>query len=95
MKSGIKFLRITPALQPASLYIYVCTYTDEVLPGGREAPSLEGSLPPLGSSSTTLGLEMSPSSAGDMKCPRGGRAVKEGFVWVNAGGRVINIESDP
>jgi hypothetical protein len=51
----------------AGVTLYVCTYTDELLPGGREAPSLEGSLPPLGVSSTTLGLEMSPFSAEDMK----------------------------
>jgi hypothetical protein len=51
----------------ADVAFYVCTYTDELLPGGREAPSLEGSLAPLGSSSTRLGLEMSPFSAEDIK----------------------------
>jgi len=43
----------------------------------------------------TLGLEVSPPSAGDEKCPRGGRAVRAGFVLVKADGRGTNIGSNP
>jgi len=43
------------------------TYSEGVMPGGRNVLSLEGSLPPLGSSWMTLGLEVSPPSAGDEK----------------------------
>lgn len=43
------------------------TYSEGVMPGGRSVLSLEGSLPPLGSSWMTLGLEVPPPSAGDEK----------------------------
>lgn len=87
MENANQSLRTAPELQR--------TYSEAVMPGGRNVLSLEGSLPPLGSSWMTLGLDVSPPSAGDEKWPRGGRAVRVGFVWVKAEGRRINIGSDP
>jgi hypothetical protein len=42
-----------------------------------------------------LGLEVSPPSGGDVKCSKGGLAVKVGFVCVKPDGREINIGSNP